>query len=59
MLIFVATDLHNVSKICEQPYNVSLCLWGIDSMNYTLAENSGTKTSFGPLISVAVYVQVR
>jgi len=30
-----------------------------NSMKYTLAENSGTQTSFGPLISVAVHVQVR
>jgi len=31
MVIFVATDLHNASKVCEQPWWVLLCMWRIYS----------------------------
>jgi len=70
MLIFVAIFLHSVSKMYNNPdmfcyvcgeltvrsKKCSLMPLVKNSIKYTLAENSGTQTSFGSPISVAVHV---
>jgi hypothetical protein len=72
MLIIFAIDLHNVSKMYEQPWYV-LCMWGIYNersntvlllefnrpTHYILAAKSRTKQSLGSLISVGLHVEVK